>query len=188
MRRKLGIAFLLSLSLSLIATAQEKSKRHYFHLAEVLVYVNGIDQELKLSKAEFVKVREIVDQVCDKYQAELDHARSDKGGRKWRPVVDKVVDETNKALSEVLSAKQIDRLKQILRQRYALNTLEENAKMLELSGEQQKQIAAVSKEEVPGISTEQEKKIVDRAISVLTPEQRKKWESLVGTWYVPPAR
>jgi hypothetical protein len=189
MRRLIGLALLSSAFLLLTAPAQEARKRDYFHLAEVLVYVKGIDQELKLSQPDFEKVRKIVDAISEKNQAELDDARRGKDGKQWRPTVKKVVDETNKALSEVLSPQQMERLRQILRQRYAFQTLEENAKVLGFTADQQKKIDALSREyNDKGLSRAQEKAIVDRAVAIMTPEQRKTWDSLVGPWYVAPVK
>src|SRR5262245_26933093 len=120
MKMLVVLAVLASATTSLGGGHGEKPKRHYFYRAEVLVYVKGIAEELKLTKEAFDQARTVVDQVADKHQADLDKALAGAkdGTEAWHMALKKLVDDTDKALAKVLTPAQMERLAQILRQRY----------------------------------------------------------------------
>jgi Spy/CpxP family protein refolding chaperone len=169
----------------------------------MLLNNEGVQKELKLTDDQIAQVKKVSQEVREKFKGEFEKMKDvDKAqrGEKGAELFKKVNDETNKSLASVLKPEQAKRLHQIQLQiggsealtepdvekalkltddqKDKIKTIREDARkdMAELrkdgfkdkGGEAFKKMAAVRKE------------TVDKAMAVLTPEQKKIWQELTG--------
>jgi hypothetical protein len=179
----LNLALLIAWCASTVA--QQPTRKFYCGYASLLVYQKSVADDLKLEKDQLAKAIEAAERVRVKYEDELNKAGLDKDGVKWSMVYPKVAEESNKALAQVLTPEHMKRLDQIHKQVYLHSTLlaPENAKLFNFTAEQQGKLKELSKQGFPGMSATEEKAWYDKTLSVLTPEQKKVWESIVGPPY-----
>src|SRR5262249_40111594 len=162
----------------LSAFAQQAQRRDYLGLAHTLFLIDGVAEELELPTDKFDNAEKAVKKVTEKYLDELNNGRRMKESE--APVYEKVSKETNAALAQILTVKQMNRLAQIQRQRYFWQTMLEEGKSLKLSADQRRKIENLTKYDDPGTSAAERKSLQKKALSLLTPEQMRAWEALVG--------
>ena len=180
-----GIGLVLVLSVVTEAVAQKEPRKDYTGLSYLLFYDKGIAKELKLDEEQLDRAKAVAEKVRLEHQSKLDAALKFKDGPQYGVAHRLASVDTDKALAKVLTEPQMKRLRQIDRQNYQVSTLMDpkNAKALNLSDEQKKQIKLIARVAGPGQSIEERKERYEKTEGVLTAEQKKVWDSLVGPRY-----
>jgi hypothetical protein len=159
-----------------------------------LVTNKSVQKELKLTAEQVKDIPAAIRKVREKYQGDLAKLR-DLEPDQQVALLKKVDDETTKAIAEILKPEQAKRLKQIQRQTLVVHNLmsAEVAKDLKLTDDQKDKIRGFVTEyqkEVTalafggGLDQESQKKLTKATLAafveVLTDDQRKAWEELIG--------
>jgi hypothetical protein len=187
-----AVGLILAICLAHAGAGKKEKDRHYCGVCWLLFYDKGISEELKLSPKQLEKAKQVANEITDKYQEKLDKTRrqtkgdSSVSGRYFE--TSKVAErETNKALAKVLTATQMKRLEQIHKQAYFYSDIgildPKNAKVLKLTRKQREVLTKFSGQADPKMSVAEEKEWVDKGFAVLTAEQKKAWETIVGPRY-----
>jgi hypothetical protein len=184
---RLVFGFLLLGLIAASSLGQKKKERDFRGVCWLLFYDKGIADELKLTPKDMEKAKKAAIEVTDRYQDKLDKARvrSKDAPEHWTEVVTEAARETDKALAKVLKPAQMKRLEQIHRQAYFYQYLldKKSTDLLKFTPEQKKKLSELAGEGGPGMSQQEKKEWVDKGLAVLTPEQKKAWETLVGPRY-----
>jgi Spy/CpxP family protein refolding chaperone len=198
-----GLVLGLGLALATQAWSQQRGGRGFGGPGGGSLAANkSVQQELKLSDDQVTKIGEALRQVREKHRDDFEKARE--GSEEDRAALRKTMsEETNKELASILSADQMKRLKQIeLQQRGAAGLLGEDVeKTLKLTDDQKDKIKTISEDAQKeqrslfesarggggGGFAEMGKKIaalrketLDKAMSVLTPEQVTAYKEMTG--------
>jgi hypothetical protein len=175
----------LVVCLAMPVPAQKQKGKNYCGISYLLFY-KGIEEELKLSKEQLAKAKAVAEERAAKFQEKFDEARKDKDGQSIANVYRVATEETNKALAKILTPAQMKRLSQIEMQNYFYTTLLDpaNAKLLNFTPEQLAKIEPLSRLGGPGMSAAEKNEWHEKGLAILTPEQKKAWESLVGPPYI----
>ena len=163
----------------------------------------SVQQELKLSEEQVKKIEDTANEIREKHQAELEPLRQldrQEQRQKAAPIRRKIADETRQALAGVLQPEQQKRLKQIeLQQRGARAFQEPKVQdSLKLTDEQKGKINTINEDaarkrrearqgagrgnspETRSKLTALRKESMEKALAVLTPEQKTTWEEMAG--------
>jgi len=172
-----------------------------FKSYEFLLVNEHVQRELKLSDEQVQKVNEAVHDIRQKRRAQLERFRKlppPQGREKFLQIANS--QEALDSSSKILEPEQIRRLKQIKVQQDGLEAFSQDAIVtaLKLTRPQQEKIKKIDAEasqkaqntpqvgtggNFPRALTKVEagrKALVDRAVEVLTADQRKVWQELVG--------
>jgi Spy/CpxP family protein refolding chaperone len=168
--------------------------------SHVLLSNTGVREEVKLTGEQAEGVYAGLKKVQEKYRDEIAKLYAVPPGlsqEEGRRLIKNVADENQKVVDAVLKPEQAKRLGQIDLQAQGIEALQRESvvKALGLTDEQTQKIKDVSKklEEdmrvLPGLSRGRPddptvrklaKEAADQIPSILTPEQRKKWEEMTG--------
>ncbi len=165
----------------------------------------SVQEELKVSSEQATKIDEAADSMRDKYREEMREIREgDESGRreKMEALSHQMMTDAHKSLGEILSPDQLKRFVQIERQQNVLMALHQPAVVstLKLSDEQvgkvkeiQNDLQKTMRESMRGgqggggnrdarekMMTER-KAATEKAVAVLTDEQKSAWKDLVGS-------
>ncbi len=166
----------------------------------------GVQKELNLSADQIQKVKDVTREVREKHADEFAKLQKidDRQERreKMQPLMKAVSQETMEALEKVLNPDQVKRLKQLeLQQRgpqaFTDPEVQSQLKLTDDQKEQLKTLAADAQRETrevfqgaQGNFQEAMKKVrtlrketLDKALAVLTPEQKKTWTEMTGAPY-----
>jgi hypothetical protein len=199
--RRLCFVFLLIVG-SGLAEADDKTPPSYFGLT-YLARDKGTQNELKMTKKQIDAVPKLIADLNEKYKDDLGRAKELKPAERYKKEGElfKVAgEEANRGLAAVLGADQFKCLKQLHVQRrgpYAFSetevvaalqlTKEQKKKMRDMETEYQKALLEVNKltdaDERTRKVTAALKEAMDRAMAVLTDEQKKTWKDLIGERY-----
>jgi Spy/CpxP family protein refolding chaperone len=195
----------LAAGLALVLTGPTRAQRSLGGF-DLLLQNEGVHKELKLSEEQLTKVKEVIHQVRQKHKEELEKQSQlspEERKEKAQVVLEAISQETLKSLTDTLKPEQIRRLKQIHLQLKGIQAFFEAdvGKALKLTDEQRDKLKTIeedAREEFrkattgPGKANFQEalkkavalrKEALDKAIAVLTPEQKKTWKDLAGAPY-----
>lgn len=167
-----------------------------------LVTNEGVQKELKLADDQAVKAKEIADKLREKHKDEfkgLFKLEGEERRTKMQEVLKTVNEETAKELGAVLKPEQLKRLKQIELQQRGSRAFEDQevVKSLKISDEQKEKLKAIGEESgkqmreifqgAQGNREEAAKKFqalrketMDKALAVLSDDQKKAWKELTG--------
>jgi hypothetical protein len=170
--------------------------------AAILLRHSGVQTELRITEQQNDKVREVSQKVRDRYQDEFAKMERMENGRERslfkRNLSQQVISEVTKELPKILSPEQYKRLQQISLQHGGVQAFDEGLvkERLKLSKEQEAQIDKVREAAKPeffairqaDLTIEQAKQkeqalqnaTVEKAVAVLTPDQKKVWQELRG--------
>jgi hypothetical protein len=167
----------------------------------------SVKKEINLTDEQCGKVRKIVKEVYDKYQPDMQKARTDRDQKKWLELVGESTQETrervHKALPDILMPEQFKRLKQIEIQVNGILSFKkpEVQKKLELTDKQKEEIRGIGdglKQDVAGTlkdvasaplrkGPEALRKVRElkndatrKAVDTLTVDQKKTWKEMTG--------
>ena len=189
----------LCLPLLLAASALAQS---VYGLA-TLVSQPGVQKELKLTEKQADQAKKVAQAVTAKYQDELNQLKTLQGAelfKKQGELTKKIAEESNTALSGVLSAAQFQRLKQIRTQQRGIYAFSEPdvAAALNLSKDQTKKLRAVEKDYQTALldaskladaaakaqaANTANKDALAKALDILDDTQKKAWKDLTGDPY-----
>lgn len=195
---------LLSLFLlwTTLANAQAATGNKLFGLT-YLAKEKGAQTELKMTKKQADAVQKLIADLNDKYKddyAKLKDLKPAERYKKESELNKTAADEANKAIGDILSAEQLKRLKQLHVQRrgpYAFGeaeviaalqlTKEQQKKLRDMETDYQKALVEVNKltdlDERTKKVTAAVKEAMDKAMAILTDEQKKTWKDLTGERY-----
>jgi hypothetical protein len=168
-----------------------------------LLQMDRVRKELKMNQEQISKVRTIVKDIGEKHREEFEAVQKlDPSERPARDLelTNTVREESSKALAGVLTAEQHKRLKELYRQVMGINaflqdsevqeglkpTKEQNEKMKELFSHLAERSAEISRNRrgnVPAMVKELRdlnKETLDKAVDVLTDDQKKTWSEMIG--------
>jgi hypothetical protein len=194
----LGVALLLAGA----AEAQQFRRGAGLVGPAMLVQNESVQQELKLSEDQVGKVKEFGQKLREKFQdefAQLRQLEQKERAQKGQELMKKVEAEGAKALKELLEPGQLKRLHQITLQQRGSQAFLDPAvqKSLKLNDEQRDKIRTVGEEaskelrevfrNAQGNLEEAQKKFrelrqssMEKALAVLTDEQKKSWKEMTG--------
>jgi len=159
-----------------------------------------VQKELKLDKDQIDKVKQIATDIREKHQddfAGLRDLSQEERGEKMRELMKKVGEETTKALADVFKPEQLARYKQLQLQVRGVQAFTEAdvQKDLKLTDEQKDKIKTINADydkdmadlraagdfqamrtKVPAMR----KEAMEKAVAVLTDEQKESWKSMTG--------
>ena len=171
--------------------------------AGMLLAMESVKKDLKLTDDQAKKALVAVEKVVDKYKDQFAKLREldEEDRRKAAGKLSKTAtDESNKALQGILDAEQLKRLKQIMVQFQGVRALN-NADVvstLSLTNDQKEKIKSIGEEsqqevrEIFGLAqggdleqaqtklTAHRKETMGKVAAVLTPEQKKSWKDMIG--------
>lgn len=170
---------------------------------EALLRHPDVQSELKLSTQQMEKVIEIARRIREKHQADFDKLRDPAVEQRRQPEANltrTVAQETVEALRDVLDPGQVKRVEQIHLQQQGLRAFEDPkiGKALRLTDEQKNKLTIIAHEAAqearklfrPGAKSdfqqalkkfaEVRKAAIEKAIALLTDEQKKVWHGLIG--------
>jgi hypothetical protein len=174
-----------------------------FKSYEFLLVNESVQKELKLSDEQILKVNEAVHDIRQKRRTQLEKLRNlppPQGREKFLQILNANSEEALTSSSKVLKPDQVKRLKQIKVQQDGLDAFSQEAIIttLKLTKPQQEKIKKIDREanqkalNTPQVGTggnyprtlgnmqTGQKALLDRAVEVLTPEQKRTWQDLVG--------
>jgi hypothetical protein len=165
----------------------------------------GVQKEIKLTDEQVQSAKEAVHRIRQQHRADFDKAiNADSGGdRRERvaQILQRVSADTLTQLKELLKPQQLQRLKQIELQGRGLRAFDdaEIVKILRLTPDQKSKLRSIAERAgrqmsqplQPGaraVNSSQalqklfaaRRKMMDEALSLLTPEQRKAWDERTG--------
>jgi hypothetical protein len=165
----------------------------------VMIEIERVQKELKLTEDQIKKSKAVYAKIQEKYQETFEKLRAQKQPQQINELTHVMNQETLKAYGGVLQPEQLKRLKQIdLQQRGAQALLEpEIVKALKLTEDQQDQIKTINAdaakeikdsftnpkanlEEVGKKIGELRKETMEKVTAILTAPQRKAWQEMVG--------
>ena len=161
-----------------------------------LLMQDGIRQEIELIDDQEVQLREIGEEFGRTIRSAFEDMGDVQGPERFeriREVMQEKRKEFEEKINDVLLDHQVSRLKQLqvqarMRRGGAANALgsEQMRDALELTDEQMEEIQDVAREaeeEMRKKILEAQKEARKKILGVLTPEQRRKWEEMVGASY-----
>lgn len=197
-RTRIGMLILsLVLGLTSIAPAQQQQPGHPW---APLLFSPAMKKELKLSDEQIGKLKDALGKVMAKFKEDIDKYQKKPPSPEEADKATKAFNnDTWKAVTSVLDAKQSKRFQQILWQMGGIGALEDPdlQKALKLSDEQKKKLAAIfkdgklklqkalkegkaSKEKVGALVDALVKEAEDKINALLTDEQKKRLKELKG--------
>jgi hypothetical protein len=198
-RFALVLVFLLGASQ---ADAQDKMPPKFFGLT-YLAREKSTQKELKMSVKQADAVQKLIVDLNDKFKDDLAKLKDLKPAERFKKEAEMYKmagEEANKGLAGLLGADQFTRLKQLHVQRrgpYAFGesevstalqlTKEQQKKLRDMEADYQKALLEVNKltdqEERGKRMTAAIKEAMDKAMGILTDEQKKTWKDLTGERY-----
>jgi membrane protein involved in colicin uptake len=167
-----------------------------------LLMNSGVQKELKLSDEQLEKAKKFGEEMRTKMGEQfrgLQDLQGEERTKKREELTKKLAEESEKALKDILKPEQIKRLHQISLQQRGMNAFtdekvqtalklsdEQKGKLKELADETRKaqgeirQSAQGNREEAAKKSAELRKSSMDKALGVLSDDQKKSWKDLTG--------
>jgi hypothetical protein len=205
--RRLAAVFALGLIAGLAGEAPAQGSKFdaagSFKSYEFLLVNESVQNELKLSDEQVLKVNTTVHDIRQKRRAELEKLRNlpaPKGREKFLQILEENAQEALDSSAKILTAEQVKRLKQIRVQQDGFDAFYNDAvsAALKLSKEQQQRIKKIDREaetqgeKPPQVGTggnyattmtrmaARRKDLIGKAVDLLTAEQKTVWTDLVG--------
>lgn len=195
---RIGALLLAMACLAGPALSQSAAAKKIYGLGN-LVTQKGVQKDLGLSQKQVDAVVKAAAGVNEKYKDDLAKLATLKAGERSK-IETKLGNETNKAVAGILSAAQMNRLKQIYLQERGPFAFTDTDVLIQMNytKDQQKKILANERAyqkslgELGAIKdpAERSKKIqaviqetITKQLAVLTPEQKKIWKELIGAPY-----
>jgi hypothetical protein len=185
-----------------LADAQDKTPPKLFGLS-YLAREKSTQKELKMTTKQSDAVQKLIADLNDKYKDDLAKFKELKPAERYKKegeLYKTAGDEANKMLADILGSEQFKRLKQLHAQRrgpYAFSetdviaalqlTKEQQKKLRDMEIDYQKALLEVNKltdaEERTKKVTAAIKEAMDKAMTILSDEQKKTWKDLTGERY-----